>query len=649
MEILKNRCAMKKIYFSLFAIFLCVVQHSWCMNEKDTFLSSYSRQYMITLQLPDGDIKIEKWKIFSSIALHQEYLRRQYNLCAQSKNDEVKNIVPRYCDTNVEEMKLVSQALDKAPGKEFNEYINQLSSDKRKILFNAVGEFGPIKGQRKLFVPDLIAQCTDYFFKDEKQNLRLYMDRAAWFNHCKYVIVKKSTMVRRDYDVLENHWIFWKDKECLLSIIPLICKDGVYRDEQADVVCYNKMVPLHPALEKAISLDKNCVTSMQSDKFIVHKDNQWSLSWVDHDTQTVCKKIIEHQGFIKGSVLSDNGNYLLTWSDMNMVLSKIECKGSDVLIKPMANIAGEMTKYCFVKDVLIAAVCEEDDKTGLYMNKLYICDLSGECIQEIDLHLHFFNVTYIVGNSDGSKVVICSRLHHSVNALVLCLTPLDRIKRIAHYSDEFSEINQKRISDVVWAPDGNSLVVTTEAGNVVYIDCDSGQWRTLKSNRYGALANNTKVLYSPDSLFVVCLFGECMYLWSTIHRTMSVIETFWEQHGFGFTGDGKYLVIMKNDQRKKEKVIWMKEFALPGSIEELTGFYDNASMLQLGILSQLYRMYKNHDVLEMYEESSEYKAFQLMRIMQECFSVKVIDNNKKLSQVCNDMANQVSSWLKSFY
>lgn len=641
-----------QVMFLVF-IFYFIANQVFCM---DAPIISYDYKRCITLNLPDGDFKIETWKIFSSESLHSDYLRRQ-KLCPL-----VKNMATLYCDVSVKEMRLFSEAKDVAPGEDFKTHFDSLSSADKYLLITVAGVYGHSPEQKKLADADLTIQLFDAYFDKPVSNktMRPEMDRLHWLYHCKNELLKNNCSSFFPDFLPKEVGGYKSDNNGLMSLVPLrlVDKLSTYYGSFGGVFTkINDKVFFTFAHKKIDDRYGYCFTkATPEDNKEANTDNKNLLWLFDDETDTRQSVIVEHKDAMRSWNFSDGGEYLFTRSSVDALLLKITRYDDGSLSTKQFSLdcSYPIVLSSFNKQATALVVCSGDiarkvgticvwDLSGLFPIKVWEKDIGYIIVSEF--------------NGDGTRLLTSSVDNGNNNVQIWDTTDLSviRLLKEMHSLDDYYGM-------VACASNGKDFALTSSGGNLllVYASEEDCFFYEHKLADFSAVERPLpiKIVYSPDGNLLAAIISELdkqskaiVFSTKTQEELISIPAYGLAINGIGFTADSNQLVFVGRDN------FWYKRQLLHESDEQkLECLMTDTSLHQLLVLRRLYWAYQNKGQVKLYEEEPAYKALQALSIksqdvgelVKKYLPYIVVTNNKKNGEVFKDACVMVKKWWESF-
>lgn len=645
-KFLQNKLWRDKAFAIIFIVITFIFPiTSLCM---DMPIIDYSRQHRIVLNLSDGDFAIEKWKIFQSIPLHYDYLRREQS------SPLVKNMATLYCDVTVPEMKLISAALDKKPGKDFFNHISTLSKKELITLLIAIGKRDAHK-QKKAHIPSLIAQMDICLPSETRNIIKSHMERSLWTN-CLYngvvnenirpvfpkILWRKSPEIMRHTNGAIDYvpaCLATKELSCYSGPKQLI--SSIIEGTRWPTYC-SKIITNQ--LEYRITATTSCgdIIHLPMDPI----DNYF-VCIMNHATNLVHKTLIKHTEDITDFMFSNTGEYAVSYSPhcVNITTTKAENDKEPYFTNKCLHFSDEVITVC-CNNQSTALVISTYDGTN---SKIKIYSPLGDHIGALG-NLEG-RVQQTLFNGDSSRLLTIS-FHNNTSTVTIWNT-----SDLSNAYPSFTKISDDNdaFDYATCSPDGDFWSVATQKGTLCLIPKTPNGYMFLALK---ALIHEKKIeqmIYSPNNTFLITLMSKKEITDSpTIHilniRTIDYLTTTFAHNktrGIGITANDKKLVMVQEDVvpiavpflRKKDKIM-------------TCALYESTSNLDCAILRRLCLAHNKKDTVELYEEEPACKALlslptkphNLIQFVEKHLPYKMINNNKDILEVGKDMVVIIENW-----
>ncbi len=646
-------------FFHIITTFiLCISLQNNCMEpaivEKKQEIVLFDRQQKVMLHLDDGNnFSIEKCKVYQSEALYKDYLRRQ-----KSCKGEVKNMSLLFSNMNLEEMQLYSGVCDVEP-QDLKKHFNALSPAQQKILFVVAGEHGKNPGEKKLNDSNLNAKLWELLLeRDLKKdffdsNIKCRMEQSDWMDCCTNEMAKDNISWILPERPFADSLVTKYANEGYLYTVPSRLLGGSYDGPLTTILTTNNSEEFTTAYIKDL---KDSFQYRITQRFCVSDENKKDnevLLWLVNSL-TNCGKSIPMPRFECSIImpqLSGEDKFLLTWSKKEARLTRMVRKEDDqfsanhFIIPTAANIIDATFNK---QATVIALSCWDQQGTCA------LWDISSNnCVKKFEQD--FGLVGYLVFNDEGDRLCIVSIKDERKTVITfLDTSDLSAISVIRMFESEEEGFTLK----VVCSPTGRQWAFVDYNRQMIFIDEINGEFVMYEKPLPDLLFDpkkspRVKMVYSPDSRFIAALYPAKgrrrprIALYNAF--TYEELGT-WSRNaeGLGFTANSKEL-IFQDDEGFCYKIDLFPET----DHKALGDLSSNACMLQLALLRRLYRAHANNDMLELYEEGLAYKSWLLLpkeqrKFIEKCFPVmKVINNNKDLSETYKDVADMADAWLEN--
>ncbi|HLJ31008.1 MAG TPA: hypothetical protein VKU36_01095 [Candidatus Babeliales bacterium] len=651
---------MKKLYICLISLFSLIITYNQCMETNNLYnsLISYDRQQRIPLTLHDGTFSLEKWKIYELNTVHDEYLKNK-DACDKGQALSLPHIT-------INEISLVSTALNKEPGKEFHHYIKSLSSPEIHTLIVAAGTYDEDYKQKKLDAPGLTAQLVEAYIPLDIQNayIKPYVERNDWEDFCRSKVINNNFSSSSFPSVVAN---FSRPSNTILRY-----DDGSLRTVPCDLIqdphsyAGFKDKPYLVRVENTGLLTYASKIIDQSYEYCITATNlngdpgNHCFFWlINHTTGKSQETIINHKNEFKDAIFSSAGDYVATWSNADIIVSKITKHGDDTItLTPcITHDANKINSCCFNKQSTALALADDD-------GNLIAWDISGNCCKQV-LSRQFPWVRSVRFNSDGTRLLAILRENAQDDTdkiIILDTTDLHTIENSNAAS--LKRKDQALFLSPTCSPNGKVWAIPTSHAWIEFIFIEDDHFEVLSAKNVLSWTDENslptiRIVYSPDSRFAAVVFpsADKRGLEARIHNltTRELItsalllgdDTF---IGTGFIAEGRKLVAIANDSVSSKRTLLHKS-----DIEKLMHLYNQTSLHQLCVLRRLYRACNNNNEIQLYEESPAYKVLQqlpnkphdLQTFVKKYLPTQVIHNNKEISESYNDMVTIVQGWWKT--
>jgi len=604
-------------------------------------------QKMVSIPCSDDrTYELEKWKVRESISLYRHCLHHNKNFELIDSVIEVPKI-PMTCET----MKLFSMALDITPGLLFKEYFfNVLTLQQQQMLIIAAGPVDE-NGKRQFNAPALIAQIVDAYLLDEDwrdKHIKPLLQRGYWLEYCFGKVVNNnvtsSFFPEPTFFVKEHELMMHENGE--LSVVPscLATKDSLYDGPRRAMRRLIQDSYWMMLCSKKIDNWRHCITCFEAEGSVNEEPNNKVVIWaIDTSNESATKTVVEHKNEILQFFCSNNGEYVVTRSKEDVLVSKII---------HTEDVSSVINTYCVAHDEYIMDVCCDNQSNRLivclagenYGGKVKLLDISGTgiaCIEGCGV------IDKAVLSPNGDKLLIISGVEKK---------QLITLYKVANYFHHYKTITihdeeSLTFDRVVCSPNGNYWALTTNNGGLLFIPTFGDQCGGVAELVENSVINqdrSMKVLFSSDSRFLISLVQEALKepmieVWSTVNGEKIVSwYSFISKDfdcGIGLTPNNRELVLFSKDQ-----FICTRPFFRQQDDQILLHLFGSTTVYGLSLLRRLYLANKNKENMELYEEEPAYKAlinmkktsFDVLGFVKKYLSWKTIDNKKGVVQLLQE-------------
>jgi len=643
----KKELGVKSNYLMMvMASSLLVITNLMCM-EKNIFPS---RQKVMRVPCFDGIYELETWKAVESISLYKHCLR--YDKSFELREDIIE--VPKFC-VSYEAIKLFSNALDMAPGKQFADYFHQLTAAQKRTLIIAAGKLDENK-KRQFNSPALVAQITELYFNSEwlDKNIKPFLQKTEWSEYCRNKVIDNNLRTSSfDVPFFAQKAEVKADDRGLLSIItaglvgekflyngPYDCKKEWIGDSQFYVFAYKKIGNWEQyltAFEPVGSVNDYA----RNDKIII-----WVLNKVN---KIIEKTVVEHKSFIRNCFFSKNGQYVITHSLEYVFVSKIIHKEDG---------ACTFNTYCVDHNERIFDVYFSNQFNRLITwskgdrQEIKLVEVSGKCIATmIDNGV----TDKIVLSPDGSQLLVFSKIYEKQSLRVCAVSDSLNFNGIIIMP---AEINFSSI--VVCSPNNEYWAITTKDGDIILLSALDTECKIITLvKRY--LINSgegiMRMLFSFDSRLLIALLGklDCKFCriegWSTRNgeKAFSINFCLMDKpldYGIWLTSNDREFIVTGN-----EKCLLRKSFCGENDDKILKYLLNSTTLYEFSVLRRLYAAHKNKETIELYQEGSAHKALDnlpkkplnIVEFLKKYLPWKIIDNKKSIIRLGQETWNNFFS------
>lgn len=631
------------------------------------FLSShlYSMdiQQKIVLHAQDGNFEIEKWKIFESINLHRDLLRRE-KICANPKN-----MALAYSDVTVKELELYSIICDKPKKKDFKNYFHSLSNDQQKLLITVAGEYDNNGKPNKLNCPGLTARLCDVYFKNLskvwlKNNIKNKVQRLYWFYHCRHKLVEKNfSSILPVFSVEPPTYSY--NEQGNINKMPEDFLGGSYNGESNIVIRTINGQDFKSILIKPIDEDNVYFltsNSVHSETDLTSLDNELLLRLCNNTATQKDSVSIKHTNSIFACQFSKNGTYLLTNSDGETFLHKIVRK--DEGISCTGYLLASISSVNSFNEQETALVSGSVENWDLCKGEIEIWDLSGVPCKVWKEKIGI--PTGALFNHKGNRLATISHEkntegHYVSNLRFWDTTNINQIKLI-------KTIERDRLYDtILCSPNDGNWVATTNDGCVIFIDeNENGNDYEIDENKIYTSNNeneNKRILtvYSPNSEFIAVVIPEAVpkiIIFSAITKEELIKNWAWgkieiKSIGFNENSDALFFKAKIAASDASRRADYKRHLLEEKDHKALDYLFCDTSIHQLALLRRLYQAYTNGEKAKIYEESASYKDIQelsknehVKEILEKYLPYRTVNNRKDIGEIMIQCGKEIEETTK---
>lgn len=646
-----------------------------CMDEPN--LWNKFRQQYVTLHLSDGnDFKIETWKIFESVALYRDYIRRQHS------SSPVKNMSLLYSDVTLPEAQLYSDACQ-VEEESFDRYFKQLDVNARRRLITVCGKYDEYKQHKKLHCPGLIGSLLKAYyvashFKNDvteqliNTNIRPHIYHRK-LRSCIGVQMVKKKLPHYFASTVQYTPIFSCTDDGCIQKIPSILAKGYYYSPNAykqnsykgkNYLLYRAKILSKDSAYHLTSIEKNDMVEMFLDSLL--------LWFVDYSKDIYSATELKHAGEIIDARFDKDANHLFIQSPQMVRLFKLMHKNDAPILQELMTFnTAENSHACnfnfgFNKQGTIFLASYIDSTTQ--KNVCTLWDIVGENCS-LKLHHKSETLPYLVWSDNGCRLIIVS--YPSSNddkSNTIALWDIDdasNFSLINHYRDYQEDFITESpiVACIKWSPDGKRWLIVYSNANIFFFDESSTGYpvkRKLPARKTiigVSLAPEHKVRahYSPDGCFVAISYVvipggvDHIALYSaTTYEYLGI--TGYLMDGFGITPDNQLIMMGKYDIFCPfyTKISLLSQ----ENNNELDYIQLKSPLFALSILWRLRSALKKNERISLYKEGLAYRIIQrLLRlndVIEECFPIiDVINNNREVAETCESIAAAgKAEWMK---
>ncbi len=633
---------MHYFYLIIPTIISLVNIHCHCMEQK---VVPYNPQ--IVLHLDDGnDFSIKKHKIFDSEVMYTNYLRRELSC----NGCEIKNMSLLYSKVNKEQMVLYSDACDIEPGKSFKDYFNTLSPEKQRSLIITAGEL-----KNSVLCGELWQAYVDPDPRITHKHIKPEMQQSVWWDRCINQTVKENLPIVFPTRMVEESIVEKYTNNGHIQDAPSSLLNGSYDGQYFSKRVTHNGKQWYAFLVKPLdgSYEYHVTKAMPINE-TEKKEKNKILLWLNKDDKENEKSIIiEHEDPIRHRFFSDNGEYLVSYSFKNLVLSKIRKENGELFVTSfIIPTSIPISRVNLNPQATICAVfCWVDHEQK---GNLSLWNISADnCVKIFERE----GLGYIPDasfNDAGDRLLTVLIEGKTAKALIWNTENVHKVALIGSIETPFARA-------CVSCPNRKKWIITC-------VDFRT-KWSIFVDECYDGLKvfhpkgcgydDEMLIAYSPNGRFVAILYpyqdifakesekSDLVVLYSVItHEKLGQWYT-QQAEGLGFTADSRKLIFNHNNRCSHIDLLNQ------GNINNLYALLGGCSLAQSTLLRRLCLAHDHEDTVELYKEGQPYKAFlklpeQYKKLIAKCFpGVKIIDNKKDISQICTDLAQIADSIIEN--